>query len=90
MKLWQLTLALLLGLLISALILLSSFAYAAEPSFIVVQWGDTLYSLAARYHTSVNALVSANRLPSASFIYAGQRLVVPGTAPAPRPATKSL
>ncbi len=42
MKLWQLTLAIMLGLLISALILLPSFAYAAEPSFIVVQWGDTL------------------------------------------------
>ena len=60
---------------------------AASPGFVVVTWGDTLYAVAARTGTTVNALMRANGLPNPNFIYAGQRLIVPAntggyTAPA--------
>jgi LysM repeat protein len=44
----------------------------------VVQRGETLSSIAWRYGTSVNALVQANGLRNANYIYAGQRLTIPG------------
>jgi len=62
---------------------------AASPSVVIVNWGDTLYGIAARNGTSVDALMRANGLPNPNFIYAGQRLVLaaPGSAPgAPAPA----
>jgi LysM repeat protein len=52
-------------------------AAAAGPQYVVVNWGDTLFSIATRYGTTVGALVQANRLPNANFVYAGQHLVVP-------------
>src|SRR5687768_8880613 len=55
----------------------------------VVQLGETLSAIAARYRVSVNALVQANRLANPNRIEVGQRLVIPGcgaAAPAPAPA----
>lgn len=46
----------------------------------VVRPGDTLSSIAARHRTTVNAIVRANGLANANYIYAGQRLVIPGGA----------
>jgi LysM repeat protein len=43
-----------------------------------VRHGDTLYSIAARHGTTVSAIMSANGLANASYIYAGQRLTIPG------------
>jgi LysM repeat protein len=48
-------------------------------SVYVVRRGDTLYSIARRYGTSVQAIVNANGLRNASFIYSGQRLTIPGS-----------
>ena len=45
----------------------------------IVRRGDTLYSIARRYGTSVQAIVNANGLRNASFIYSGQRLTIPGS-----------
>ena len=42
-----------------------------------VDWGDTLYSLAARYNTSVAAIVAANNLGNANVIRVGQTLTIP-------------
>lgn len=50
---------------------------AASPSFVVVGYGDTLYQIAARNGTTVQALMKANGIPNPNFIYAGQRLVLP-------------
>ncbi|MGQ9627089.1 MAG: LysM peptidoglycan-binding domain-containing protein [Anaerolineae bacterium] len=50
----------------------------------IVKRGDTLYSIARRYGTTVNALINANNLPSA-MIYIGQRLIIPGGKPGPAP-----
>ncbi len=61
----------------------------------VVRWGETLSGIAARYGVSLYALMRANGLRSPNYIYAGQRLVIPGgggsskpqAAPAPSPAS---
>ncbi len=43
----------------------------------VVQPGDTLYGIAARYGVSVQALAQANGLTLYSLIYVGQTLIIP-------------
>ena len=54
----------------------------------VVAWGDTVFSIARRYETTVDAVVAANSLSDPTQIYAGQRLVIPTAAtPAPSDAT---
>ena len=46
--------------------------------------GDTLFSIAKRFCTTVNYLAAANHIPNPARIYVGQRLVVPvGTTPPP-------
>jgi len=45
----------------------------------VVAWGETLFSIARHYETSVQALSAANGISDPSHIYPGQRLVIPGT-----------
>src|SRR5512135_2921988 len=77
---------LLVLLVLATLLSLVSPASAASPGFVVVNWGDTLYSIAARNGTSVDALVRSNSLPNANFIWAGQRLMLPGANVAPVPA----
>jgi lipoprotein-anchoring transpeptidase ErfK/SrfK len=52
-----------------------------------VQWGDTLFAIAARNGTTVEALVRANALPNPNFIYAGQRLFIPTASPEPLPVS---
>ncbi|MBI4771224.1 MAG: LysM peptidoglycan-binding domain-containing protein [Chloroflexi bacterium] len=44
----------------------------------VVQSGDTLYGIAGRFGTSVDALQQANHIENAAAISVGQRLVIPG------------
>lgn len=46
-----------------------------------IRSGDTLSGIAARYHTSVSALMRANpQIRNANLIYAGQRLNIPGSS----------
>jgi LysM repeat protein/plastocyanin len=79
-------------LLVVALALLSSLfvlpAAAAPPQSgpYIVQWGDTLFSIAMRYGTTVQALMSANGL-SGSLIYAGQTLTIPTGSAVPAAST---
>ncbi len=55
----------------------------------VVKPGDTLTRIALQYHTTMWAMAIANNLANPSFIWVGQRLVIPGcfqdAAPAPTP-----
>ena len=79
----------LLILMLVGMLVLPGLAAAAENT-VTVQDGDTLTSIAARYGTTVDALVAANGLGSANLIFVGQTLVLPGggaPAPAPAPAT---
>lgn len=48
-----------------------------KPSRYTVQAGDTLYSIALRFNTTIYALQIANHLASPHFIYPGQVLVIP-------------
>lgn len=53
----------------------------------VVKWGDTLYSIAPRYGTTVSVLVSLNGLANPNYIYVGQTLYLPCGAVTPVPPT---
>jgi LysM repeat protein len=57
----------------------------------VVAWGETLFSIARRYGTSVEAISAANGIVDPTHIYAGQQLTIPTanapTAPAEAGAT---
>lgn len=48
--------------------------------------GETVSGIAARYGTTVSAIVSANGLDARAFIRAGQTLSIPGSSAAPTPA----
>jgi LysM repeat protein len=63
---------------------------APYPTSYVVVRGDTLYSIARRYGTTVQAIALANNIANPSLIYAGQRLNIPGggTTPTPPPYSR--
>lgn len=48
-----------------------------QERYHIVQPGDTLLTIAVRYGTTVEAIVRANGLPNADFIWVGQRLLIP-------------
>lgn len=47
--------------------------------------GDTLQAVAARFGTTVGALINANRISNPNLIYVGQVLVLPGVTDTPEP-----
>jgi outer membrane protein assembly factor BamB len=55
--------------------------------FYFVQRGETLYTIAKRYQTTVHAIVVANRLEDPNAICPGQALIIPrpGEVPSPPP-----
>lgn len=60
-------------------------AFAQEPVRYTVQPGDTLTRIAARFGTTVGAIVEANGLTNPNLIYVGQVLVIPAGVSAPSP-----
>jgi LysM repeat protein len=52
-------------------------APARQPVSYVVKSGDTLFSIATRYGTTVQVIQTANNLPNPNAIYAGQMLTIP-------------
>jgi LysM repeat protein len=52
----------------------------AASTIYVVQRGDTLSEIAQRFGISTQALLAANGLPNANFVWVGQRLRVSGAA----------
>lgn len=50
-----------------------------QPMIHIVQRGETMFSLARRYGTTVDAITHANGIPDPRSIYVGQRLVVPAS-----------
>jgi murein DD-endopeptidase MepM/ murein hydrolase activator NlpD len=68
-------------------------AYAQEPTpeppVYVVQSGDTLFRIAERFGTTVEAIVAANDITNPSLIQVGQKLIIPAAEPAPAPSLES-
>jgi murein DD-endopeptidase MepM/ murein hydrolase activator NlpD len=52
---------------------------AQEPIEHIVQRGETLYRIAERYNTTVEAIVAANNIADPGLIDVGQILVIPAT-----------
>lgn len=59
--------------------------YAQCGYWYQVRWGDTLSSIARYTGVSAWAIAQANRLPNPNYIYAGQWLWIPCSAPPPPP-----
>lgn len=55
----------------------------ADSCTYVVKRGDTLSAIAVTYRTTVWAIAIANNLANPSFIWVGQRLVIPGCSGGP-------
>jgi len=71
-------------LVIVALLLASVVALAQESgTTYVVQPGDTLGRIAARFGVTAREIAQANSLPSVDLIYVGQTLIIPGVTPTP-------
>jgi LysM repeat protein len=58
-----------------------------QPTIYVVKPGDTLYSLARRFGTTVQRIAQDNHIMNPNCIYVGQRLVIYGTAGPTQPCT---
>ncbi|TAH53681.1 MAG: LysM domain-containing protein [Chloroflexota bacterium] len=89
----QIGLALIIAVLLIAGI--STSASASGPVYHTVQPGQTLYSIAQWYGTSVWAISCANGLFNPNYVYAGQVLLIPsgwggGCQPAHKPVPQPV
>jgi LysM repeat protein len=81
-KKW-LTIALMITTLVILLGVVPASAAPDESGIVhVVQYGETLYSIARRYGVNVWTIANANRITNPNRIYVGQRLVIPSGRPA--------
>jgi peptidoglycan/xylan/chitin deacetylase (PgdA/CDA1 family) len=69
----------------------------ATSTTYTVRAGDTLYSIARRYNTTVTSIAQENNIRNVNLIRVGQRLTIPGRAvsvpqppPAPAPRTYTV
>jgi LysM repeat protein len=72
-----------LGFLLILSMLFPALAWAAPAAqgetIHVVEWGETLELIAARYGVTVEAVMAANGLTDPNYVYVGQRLVIPAS-----------
>lgn len=76
------------GVLIICLSFLIVSDVSADTTY-VIQPGDTLTSIAARFNTTVASIVAANNIANPNLIYAGDTLIIPtdgGEDPPPPPS----
>lgn len=66
-------------LLVVLLLALAALPASAQQRTHIVQPGETLASIAARYNTTVAALVTLNNITNPNRIYRGQVLLIPPT-----------
>jgi LysM repeat protein len=65
-------------------------APAAPATVHTVQRGESLWTIAQRYGTTVGAISSSNGIADPSRIFGGQRLTIPGTGAAAAAATSAI
>ena len=65
-------------------------AKAQQTGEYVVQAGDTLYSIAAKYGTTGNSIAAANQIVNPSLLRVGQRLVIPQSGEAAAPGEEKV
>ena len=65
----------------------SSAAVVATGGTVTVHSGDTLTSIAARNHTTVAALIAANKITNPNLVFAGAQAHAAGSGAAPRMGT---
>ncbi|WP_226087029.1 LysM peptidoglycan-binding domain-containing protein [Mesobacillus sp. S13] len=58
---------------------------APQPVIHTVQSGDTLWKIAQKYGTTIDAIIKANNLDPAKYLYIGQKLTIPSSTPTPEP-----
>nr|WP_245243584.1 LysM peptidoglycan-binding domain-containing protein [Mesobacillus selenatarsenatis] len=58
---------------------------APQPVIHTVQSGDTLWKIAQKYGTTIDAIIKANNLDPAKYLYIGQKLTIPSLTPTPEP-----
>jgi LysM repeat protein len=76
-------LALLVQLVLATGIVAHASPSLSPCSYYTVQRGDTLYSIARRYGTTVQAIAQANGILNPAYIRVGQVLCIPGLAASP-------
>lgn len=68
-------------LILFLLFILPTWIWAAPPQngpiIHIVQWGENLTGIAARYGVTIEAITAANNIANPNRIYVGQRLVIP-------------
>ncbi len=65
----------------------STYPPPPQNNYYVVRYGDTLYSIARRFGTSIWAIAQANTIYNLNRIYAGMYLVIPGATTPGYPPT---
>lgn len=78
------------GLVVFVCMLIGVTAASAQQTY-VVQPGDTLAKIAARFQTTVGAIATANGITNPNYIYYGESLIIPppGTETTPPPASET-
>ncbi|WP_144475061.1 LysM peptidoglycan-binding domain-containing protein [Cytobacillus oceanisediminis] len=61
-----------------------------QPVVYTVQSGDTLWKIAQKYGTTIDAIVKANNLDPAKYLYIGQKLTIPSTTAPEPPAAQQV
>lgn len=67
------------------LLIPDAIASTLSASSYIVQTGDSLYTIAMRYGTTMRALQQLNDLPNPNLIYVGQSLAIPNSASVAKP-----
>ncbi len=60
-------------------------AVSSVPNSYMVQRGDTLYSIARRFGSTVSEMAQLNNIYDPTYIYVGQVLAIPGVSAEPAP-----
>ncbi|WP_233208611.1 LysM peptidoglycan-binding domain-containing protein [Planomicrobium sp. MB-3u-38] len=74
---------------VSQMLNLPSSPPASGGTTYTVKAGDTLYSIAQRFNTTVAKIAAANNIANVNLLRIGQVLIIPGTSTAPPPATST-